>query len=367
MPRYINRFTSPIYFDHTVFIPNQEVETLNVIDNQAFIVSTQNEPYNIGVLNNTLLIRFNNDLLWTTVTLTSGAARTATEIVDDINTAYGSDVAVDEGGYVRLVAPVNSTLSAVYIATTGSTAAATLGFVTDDNNPVDLVAMQVFRFSSLAEPHNITTTNNTFIFKFNNNPNWITATLTTGAARTAVQIAAELNFAYETATADATKIAFAVEPTTGAGFHIKLVSPIYNNFESKLYIKSTGNTALSVLGFTGHDFDPIVRSLFPSVVKTAELPLYNPIISETPLVFPAAGTYYYYLTDPDGCKYLTFFRIQGVGGLLFTCYIENIANTPPFTLTTNEIMTINLSGKRVSRIIIMANVAGDLTIRERIG
>jgi len=64
------------------------------------------------------------------------------------------------------------------------------------------------------------------------------------------------------------------------------------------------------LGFTGHDFDPIVRSLFPSIVKTAELPLYNPIISETPLVFPAAGTYYYYLTDPDRCKYLTFLEYR---------------------------------------------------------
>jgi len=213
---------------------------------------------------------------------------------------------VDEGGYVRLVAPVNSTLSAVYIATTGSTAAATLGFVTDDNNPVDLVAMQVFRFSSLAELMILQQLNNTIYFKFNNNPNWITATLTTGTARTAAQIAAELNFAYETATADATKIAFAVEPTTGAGFHIKLVSPIYNNFESKLYIKSTGNTALADLGFTGHDFNPIVSSLFPSIAKTAELPLYNPIIDEATLVFSAAGTYYYYLTDPDRCKYLTF-------------------------------------------------------------
>jgi len=366
VPKYINRFSKPIYFDQTVFIPNQEVETLNVIDNQAFIVSTQPGPYNITSSNDVLRIRFNNDLLWTTVTLTNDPAQTTGQIVNDINTAYGDVVATDESGYVRITAPFNNTLSAVYIAATGSTAASVLGFATDNNNPVSLVAMQAFRFSTLAEPYNITTINNTFIFKFNDNSNWITATLTPGVDRTAAEIAAELNFAYETATADATKIAFAVEPTTGAGFHIKLVSPIYNNFESKLYIKSTGNTALADLGFTGHDFNPIVSSLFPSIAKTAELPLYNPIINEETLTFSAAGTYYYYLTDPDRCKYLTFFRVQS-GSFLFTCYIEDISNTPPFTLATNEIMTINLSGIRVTRIVIVTNTAGSLTIRERIG
>jgi len=155
----------------------------------------------------------------------------------------------------------------------------------------------------------------------------------------------------ETATADATKIAFAVEPTTGAGFHIKLVSPIYNNFESKLYIKSTGNTALADLGFTGHDFNPIVSSLFPSIAKTAELPLYNPIIDEATLVFSAAGTYYYYLTDPDRCKYLTFseYRVV-VFCLLAILKIYQIHRH--LLLATNEIMTINLSGIRVTRIVI---------------
>ena len=368
MPRYINNFPEPVYFDQTVFIPNQEVETLDVIDNLAFVMSSINETYNIGAGNEDLLIRFNNETAWTTVTLTNGVAQTAAQIIADINAAYGSTVAIDQGGYIRLEAPRdNNKTSAVYIATTGSTAAATLGFTTSDVNPVDLVMMQVFRFNTLAETYNITTANNTFIFKMNGGASWITATLTTGAARTAAQIVAEINLAYETATADATKIAFAAEPVVGARFHIKLLAPIYNNFESKIYIKSTGNTALAVLGFTGDNFNPIVSSLYPSVIKTGELPLYNPIISETPLVFPGAGTYYYYLTDPDKCRELTFFRVQGAGGLLFRCYLESLSNTPPFTLTIGEVLSINLSSVRISRVIIVANINGDLTIRERIG
>jgi hypothetical protein len=367
VPRYINNFSHPVYFDQTVFIPNQEVETLDVIDNRAFVMSSLNETFLIGAGNQDLLIRFNNETAWTTVTLTNGAAVTAAQIIADINTAYGATVASDQGGYIRLEAPYNNTSCAVYIATTGSTAAATLGFTNSDVNPIDLVAMQVYRFNTLVETYNITTANNTFIFKLNADADWTTVTLTTGVARTAAQIAAEINLAYETTNANANKVAFAEEPVVGAGFHIKLLAPLYNNFESKIYIKSTGNTALAVLGFTGDNFTPIVSSLYPSLSRTNVLPLYNPIISETPIVFPAAGTYYYYLTDPDRCRELSFFRIQGGGGLLLRCYIEELANTPPFTLTTNEILTINLSSVRISRIIIVANVNADLTIRERIG
>jgi len=363
VPRYINNFPEPVYFDQTVFIPNQEVETFDIIDNQAFVMSSKKGPFAITLnTNDKLLIRFNDETVWITVTLTGGAAQTAAQIVADINAAYGLTVAIDQGGYIRLEAPRdNNKISAVYIATTGSTAADTLGFTTDDVNPVDLVTMQAFRFSALAETYDITTVNNTFIFKVNGGASWITATLTTGAARTAAQIAAEINLAYETATADATKIAFAEEPVAGAGFHVKLLAPIYNNFESKLYIKSTGNTALAVLGFTGDNFNPIVSSLYPSLVKTASLPLYNPIISETLLTFTGAEIKYYYLTDPDKCKEISITRASGT---IFTCYIQDMTNTPPFTISSGEIFTINLSSLTISRLVISSAGSGNLTIRE---
>ena len=365
MPRYINNLSSPIYFNQTVFVPRQEVETFDTINNQAFIRGTVFETYSIGAGNEDLLIRFNNETAWTTVTLTNGAAQTAADIVADINAAYGVVVAIDEGGYVRLEAPYDQTTSAVYIATTGSTAAATLGFVTSDVNPVDLVATRVFSFSTLAETYNIDATNNTFIFKMNTGASWIIATLTIGAARTAAQIVADINFAYETATADATKVAFAEEPVVGAGLHIKLLAPVYNNFESKIYIKNTGNTALAILGFTGNNFTPVAKSFYPSIVKTNELPLYNPIISETPISFAGAGTYYYYLTEPKECKRIQFIRVSGVG-TIFTGYIQNISNIPPFTLIATETLSFNIRNYRITKVIIQASAAGSLTIRELI-
>jgi len=47
VPRYINNFPEPVYFDQTVFIPNQEVETFDIIDNQAFVMSSKKGPFAI--------------------------------------------------------------------------------------------------------------------------------------------------------------------------------------------------------------------------------------------------------------------------------------------------------------------------------
>lgn len=367
MPKYVNNYANPVYYNNVTFIPNQEVETYDTLDNRAFIISTLSENYNIGAANDGLLIRFNSETAWTTIALTNGAARTAAQIAADINAAYGSVVASAEGGRVRIDAPVASNVaSSIYIAiaASGSTAAATLGLATDDVNPVASEVLQACVISTLAETYNIAANNNTFIFKVNNWPYWITATLTTGAARTAAQIAYDINYAYETATADANKIAYAVTPVAGGSTYTKLIAPIYNNIQSKLYIKTTGNTALAILGFTGDNFSPIAESSFPTLVKTAELPLYNPIISETIVTFAGAGTQYYYVVGPETVKELQFIRIGGGAGITFTCYLENLVNTPPFTLLANESFIINLQDYRISRVVIVANMAGNLTIRE---
>ena len=370
MPKYVNNAAVPVYFNGTVFVPNQEVETYDTLENRAFIVGTVLQNYAIVLnVNDTLYLRFNEEDAWAVVTLTPGAARTAAQIVTDINTAYGSVVASVEGGKVRIEAPlVSNILNAVYNATISaqSTAAcATLGLPSDDVNPISVASLQAFISGQNSETYNITTANNTFIFKVNENSNWITATLTTGAARTAAQIAADINLAYETATADANKIAFAVKPLAGGvEVYVKLLAPVYNNYQSKIYIKSTGNTSLTVLGFTGDNFTPVAQSLFPSLIKTSELPLYNPIISETIITFAAAGTQFFYLTDPDLCRELQLLRVTIAAGFSFTCYIDNVTNTPPFTLKADETFGINLQKIRVTRLIITASAAGNFTIRE---
>jgi len=369
MPRYVNNATVPIYYNGTVFVPNCEVETKDSLEVRANIISTIAQPYNIvATTNDTLYIRFNTETAWTVVTLTAGAAQTAANIASDINSAYGSTIASAEGGKIRIDSPiVSNTLTAIYIATAvmGSTAAATLGLTTDAVNPVECISSQAFVYSENAELYNITDANNTFIFRINENSSWITATLTTGVGRTAAQIAADINYAYSTATADANKIALAVIPVIiGGNVHIKLLAPVYNNFQSKIYIKSTGNTALTVLGFTGDNFNAISQSGFPSLIKTAELPLYNPVISETVLTFTAAATQYYYFTDSVRCKELSIIRASGT---TFTCYIQDITNTPPFTIAAGEIFTINLASTIISRLVISSVGAGSLTIRELVG
>jgi len=368
VPKYINKFSQPIYYGSVVFNPNQETRTYDEIPVRAFTLGTVAETYAIVLgVNDELYIRFNEETAWTVVTLTAGAARTAAQVVSDINTAYGSAVASVENAKIRLDAPlVSNVLNMVFVATLamGSTAAATLGLTTGGSNPVSKVALSAFRLSENAELFNVTTANNNFIFKVNNG-DWITATLTPGVGRTAVQVVADINSAYEIATGDPNKVAFAVTPVTiGGNVFVKLAAPIINNFQSKLYIKSTGNTSLTLLDILSDDYDPIEVSSYPMLYKTAALPLYNPIVSETVVTFGAAGTQYFYLTDSDIAKELLFIRVGGGGGISFTCYIEDVANVPPFTLTANETFSINLQNRRISRIGIVANMAGNLTIRE---
>jgi len=280
MPRYINNYSLPVYFRNTVFTPNTEVETLDVPVTRATVVSTIIEPFVIATgSNDVLLLKFNNEsAAWTTVTLTAGS-RTAAQIASDINTVIGTTVASSEGGKLKLVAPVVSNINnSVFINDTGSTAAATIGLSTDDINPIEQSALQCYVIGSVAETYNITSANNTFIFKFNNSARWITATLTIGATQTADDIVNDINLAYSIATGEAPNIALAVD--IDLDNYIKLIAPIYDNFKSQVFIKSTGNTALAVLGFNGDNFNEIISSQYPTLIKTSDLPIYNPIINE---------------------------------------------------------------------------------------
>ena len=363
MPRYINTLSNPVNYNNTAFIPNQEVETYDTLDTSSFVIGTELETYNIVAgVSDVLDIRFNDEDVWTTITLTAGIAQSAADVVADIEAIYPG-IASDEGGRVRIdVSVVSNIFNAIYIGTT-STSAAILGFLTDDVNPISCVSLQAFKISQNAEPYNVTASDNTFIFKANNGE-WATAVLTIGAARTAAEIAAELNYAYESATTDATKVALAVTPIVGGGTYLKLLAPIYSNTKSVLYIKSTNNTALSLLGFVGDDYNAVARSLYPSLFKTADLPLYNPILNEETLTFAGIGTQYYYLSNPNECRVLQLFRTSLAVGETFSCYVESTSNTPAFTLAKDEKFEINSKNTRITRLIIVASAAGSLTIRE---
>lgn len=329
--------------------------------NQVYLVNSIYETYNItAAVNDTLLIRFNGETSWTTITLTDGLARTATQVANDINAGYGSTIASATGGLVRIDCPYyGEPLSAIYIGTTGSTAAVTLGFDTSDTNPVSVMARASFVNSNNYETYNITTSNNTFIFKFNFEDAWTVATLTIGAARTAQEIADDLNLAYQEKTGYANKAISAAEPITGSGnILVKLTAPIVDNHRSSVYIKNTGNTALSVLGFTGNDTSPIVSSDFLTIGSV--LPYYNPVIAETVLTFAGAETKYFYVTGPITVKEIQFIRTHGAD---YTIYINDSANTPPFTVAMNETFMLRIPS-RVEKFIITSSGPGSITIRE---
>jgi len=362
MPRYINKLNTPIYCNETVFRPNAVAETYDTLKTQASVIGNVLETYVITLgVNDTLLIRFNDETTWTTVTLTAGAAKTAADIVADINTEYGSVVASSEDGKVRITAPIrNNIFSAVYIETTGSTSAVTLGLTTNDVVPVDQCSVQVFTLSSNTGTYNIDATNNTFIFKFNNQLTWVTATLTIGATQTVVDVVADINTAYQTATNESTKVAFAVTPVTGGNTYIKLIAPTYNNSETKLFIKFTNNTALTVLGFTGDDYTPLYVSAYPSLVQVSPLPLYNPILKEETITFAGAETKIFYLTDTTKNRTISLFRATTAN---FTVSIESTFNDPPFTIAPGEIFSL-LIVNRITKLIIESDGAGSIFVRE---
>jgi hypothetical protein len=334
--------------------------------NQVYKVSTNYETYDIIAApapgnNDVLLIRFNKETAWTTVTLTAGIGRTAAQIATDINTTYGSAVASDSGGLVKIQAPYyGEEVSEIYIATavTGSTAAATLGFTTSDTNPIVSGTKISIINSDNYETYNITNLNNTFIFKFNFEYEWTVATLTIGAARTAQEIVDDLNTAYQQKTSYANKAFSAVEPIAGSGdILIRLTAPKIDNVRSAIYIKETGNTALTVLGFSGNDTQAIVKIDFPVVPVSSSY--YNPILAETEITFAGAGTKYFYLMNPDITTEVQFIRVHGD----YLVYIDSLTNTPPLTINLNETFFLTLP-TRVEKFIIIASAIGHLSIRE---
>lgn len=362
MPKYLNKASYPIFYNGTVFVPNEPVETLDVIMSDAFIFGTVGETYNIaGGVNDVLLLRFNKEVAWTTITLTAGAAQTAADIVNDINVAYGSIVAEDEAGRLKITAPKTSNdFLAVWLGVTGSTANATLGLVGHDHNPSGLAVRQAFLNSTQLETYNITTANNTFIFKFNDE-DWITTTLTVGAARTAQQIVDDIISAYRTATGKMDVIARAVELITGSGdVQVQLISPVVNNCKSSIYVATYRNTALAVLGFDSDDYYPLVNNSYPQLVQQEILPLFNPIISSTIITFPGAGWTTFYTNPTINVTKFTFTAAAAAVSI----YIEDVHNIPPIIIAAGGTFTFEYKTPKINKFVIQAAGAGNLTILE---
>ncbi len=361
MPKYLNEASYPIFYGNSVFYFGNPIETLDVIDNQAFMFGTVGETYNIvGGVNDTLIYRFNEEDTWLTVKLTAGAAQTATDIANDINAAYGYTVAFDEGGRLKIVAPKRSSdLYDIWLAVTGGTANATLGLIGHDRNPSALCAKQVFLNSTNLSTYNITTANNTFIFKFNGEA-WTTVILTVGAARTAQEIADEINTAYRVATGKFETVADSVELITGSGdIQLQLISPVVDNYKSSIYIKTLGNTALTVLGFDSDDKLPLVINGYPQLTQQEILPLFNPLVSSTLLTFPGVGWTTFYTNAG-----VTAFEFIRVTGSAVNIYIEDVHNIPAINLAVGEKITVNHKIARINKFIIQALGAGTMTILE---
>lgn len=361
MPKYLNEASYPIFYGNSVFAFGVPIETLDVINSQAFIFGTVGETYNIvGGVNDVLIIRFNDETAWTTVTLTAGAAQTALDIANDINISYGSVVAFDEGGRLKIIAPKrNSELYSIWLANTGGTANATLGLVGHDHNPSALCARKVFLNSTNLSTYNITTANNIFSFKFNNE-DWTTVILTVGAARTAQEIADEINTAYRISTGKFEIVAEAVELITGSGnIQLQLISPVIDNYKSSIFIRTMGNTALAVLGFDSDDTLPLIINGYPQLTQQEILPLFNPLVSSTTLTFPGAGWTTFYTNT--GVTTFEFIRVTGSS---VNIYIEDVHNLPPINLLVGERTTVNHKIARINKFIIQALGAGSITILE---
>lgn len=136
MPTYKNLSSHPVNIGNIVFNPQQKTESLIYIENEITIKSINDENYNIDGNNNTFIFKFNNDVDWTTVVLEIDNPRTASQIVDELNVEYGSDISEDDGGFIRLNAPDSSVFMAIYIKDTGNTANTEFGFVGDDDNSI---------------------------------------------------------------------------------------------------------------------------------------------------------------------------------------------------------------------------------------
>lgn len=146
------------YFEYTyinastygIFEGEIQIEIKGGVSNS--LVTNQYENFTIGAGTNTLKMKFNDDVGWTTITLTTGTPTAAT-LAADINASFPALAAVaapyDIGdGQIRLkitpptysiVPPATIPLNGiVYIASSGSTCLTALGLTGDDTNPAVL-------------------------------------------------------------------------------------------------------------------------------------------------------------------------------------------------------------------------------------
>jgi len=207
------------------------------------------------------------------VTLTAGASRTAAQVATDINTAFdaifGTGVlnpARADGDYLELLSPGfagRGHRSSIELDAATTPAYATLGLVegdtygTDSTGPesAELVSRVVGPFAITGE------TNDGYSFKVDGRKE-VSGTLTAGAARTAAQIATELNAAFDAVFGAGNVNPFSVY-TDDSGDHLKVTSPGFDGGgpASSIEILAAANDCYETLGFLPSSVSPLVRGL----------------------------------------------------------------------------------------------------------
>lgn len=185
----------------------------------AQVVSSNSETYNIQAgVNDQLQLTI--DGVGSTVTLTAGATQSAANIASDINAVFPGR-ASGAGGVVTITSPTTGSTSEITIGAPANNANATLGFTAATVNGLD--------------------NNRSLTIKIDGGAN-IVVTLTTGAARTAAQIVADIN------TAAGSTIAF-VE----GGTKVRITSPTTGT-SSTVQLVAVSNSAYTTLGFTANTY-----------------------------------------------------------------------------------------------------------------
>lgn len=218
-------------------------------------------------------------------------------------------------------------------------------------NSLDVAKTNAEVTSIIPETYDITAgLNDILLIKFNDDVVYTSITLTAGVGRTAAQIAADIN------------AVFAGVASADDQLKVKIVAPVMaNKHSSKIFIKHTGSTANATLGFIGYDSNTPISEGYIGLEELHPLPLYNPIINEEKITFVGAGSVTYDLYNPDRTKAIKLFRTT----VNCSIAIQDSLNVPYLTVEANESVTLRIAN-RITKLVITAVGAGDITVRELI-
>lgn len=246
---------------NTLTLSGASLVTDGTAEANATVTTTLPETYNIGATTDTLLISVDGEPD-VTVTLTNGAARTAAQIVTDINTAFlaafqrepASVVVVGGVNYVALTSQSpdwSGTRTSVQIKTVADNGYAILGLTvgttygTEGTKVKAAVPAQIT--CGLAGPYTIVVgVSDAFSFLIDGRA--FTGVLTPGVGLTAAAVAADFNTLWLAGPHTGT---VAEVVTEGAATRVRIKSPsAYGGVDTSIAIVTVAADCYDVLGFT---------------------------------------------------------------------------------------------------------------------